>query len=352
MDGRGRTCFGSRYCGNSDGIPDALEVVERASLAQDNLDLIYVGHNLGLTEIHDHTTVTQGWSKFYNTTRQTMLMPNAIDSALPMDETTGTVAQDASFNNTDMEYKGTYTLGANGVRGKGVALNNTGFLCSNANAGTDSTCDNDAAFASTTVSFTISMWFKHSTTAPATPDVLYEKCYNTSGAVTVGCVVAYMTTTGTIVGAIDATTTFTQFTTYDVTATSTLTYNDDRCAFLVMSRDNANDMNVYIDGQALNLSTATGQTATVDAALQVVSIGASCVGQTDCATGVNFWDGSIDDFTFSSGATTVSQLLSAPARRLYNDARPLVGKKTITVTDATAAGIDDASGNGIRMDTE
>lgn len=317
--------------------PDALEVVERASLAQDNLDLIYVGHNLGLTEIHDHTTVTQGWSKFYNTTRQTMLMPNAIDSALPMDETTGTVAQDASFNNTDMEYKGTYTLGANGVRGKGVALNNTGFLCSNANAGTDSTCDNDAAFASTTVSFTISMWFKHSTTAPATPDVLYEKCYNTSGAVTVGCVVAYMTTTGTIVGAIDATTTFTQFTTYDVTATSTLTYNDDQWHFLVMSRDNANDMNVYIDGQALNLSNATGQTATVDAALQVVSIGASCVGQTDCATGVNFWDGSIDDFTFSSGATTVSQLLSAPARRLYNDARPLVGKKTITVTDATAA---------------
>lgn len=315
--------------------PDALEVVERGSLALETMDLIYVGHNLGLTEIHDHSTVTQGWSKFYNTTRQTMLMPNAIDAALPLDDASGTLAQDASFNNTDMSYKGTFTLGANGVRGKGVNLGDAGYLCSDANA--DGTCDNDASFNSGTAAFNISMWFKHSTTLPATPDVLFEKCYNTTPAVTVGCVTAYMTTGGAIVGAIDATTTFTQFTTYDVMATSALTYNDDQWHFLVMSRDSANDMNVYIDGQALNLSSATGQTATVDAASQVTSIGASCSAAANCATGTNFWDGSIDDFTFSSGATTVSNLLSGPARRLYNDSRPLVGKRTITVTDATTA---------------
>ncbi|MEK7585901.1 MAG: hypothetical protein AAB477_01545, partial [Patescibacteria group bacterium] len=315
--------------------PDALEVVERGSLAENNMDLIYAGHNLGLVEIHDATTNTNGWSKFYNTTRQTMLMPNAIDAALPLDDPSGTLAQDASFNNTDMSYKGTFTLGVPGVRGKAVGLGNAGYLCSDANA--DGTCDNDASFNSTTTAFNISMWFKHSTTAPATPDVLFEKCYNTTPAVTVGCVVAYMTTTGTVVGAIDATTTFTQFTTYDVTATSSLTYNDDQWHFLLMSRDNANDMNVYIDGVPLNLSTATGQTATVDAASQVTSIGASCSAAANCGTGTNFWDGSIDDFTFSSGATTVSNLLSAPARRLYNDSRPLVGKRTINVTDATTA---------------
>ena len=313
--------------------PDALEVVERGSLAQDNMDLIYVGHSLGLTEIHDNATVTNGWSKFYNTTRQTMLMPNAIDAALPLDETSGTLAQDASFNNTDMSYKGTFTLGASGVRGKGVTLGGAGYLCSDANA--DATCDNDASFNSTTTAFNISMWFKHSTTAPAAPQVLYEKCYNTTPAAVVGCVVAYMTTTGTIVGAIDATTTFTQFTTYDITSTSSLAYNDDQWHFLLLARDNVGDLNVYIDGQILNSTNATPQAGTVDAASQVTSIVASCAGAANCATGANFWDGSIDDFTFSSGATTVSQLLSAPARRLYNDARPLVAKRVITVTDAT-----------------
>ncbi len=155
-----------------------------------------------------------------------------------------------------------------------------------------------------------------------------------------------MNTNGTITAAIDATTTFTQFTTYDVMSTSALAYNDDQWHFLVMSRDNANDMNVYIDGQILNLSTATGQTATVDAAAQVTSIGASCSAAANCATGTNFWDGSIDDFTFSSGATTVSQLLSGPARRLYNDARPLVGKRVITVTDATTASASTIGDSG------
>lgn len=317
--------------------PDALEVVERGSLSQDNYDLIYVGHNLGLTEIHDNAVVTNGWSKFYNTTRQTMLMPNAIDSALMLDETSGTVAQDVSFNNTDMEYKGTVSLGVNGVRGKGVGLNATGYLCSNANAGTDSTCDNDASFNSTTAAFNVGMWFKHSTTLPATSQVLFEKCYNNTGVATVGCVTMYMTTAGVVVGAIDATTTFTQFSAYDQMATSSLTYNDDQWHYILMSRDNAADINVYIDGQALNTNTFAHQTATVDAAAQIVSVGASCVATTDCVTTANRWDGSIDDFFFSSGATTVSNLLSAPARRLYNDARPLVGKRTINVVDASSA---------------
>ena len=315
--------------------PDALEVVERGSLALESMDLIYVGHNLGLTEIHDHTTLTNGWSKFYDTTRQTMLMPNAIDTALMLDETTGTQAQDVSFNNTDMAIKGTPVLAASGVRGKGLNLNGASYLCSDANQ--DNTCDNDTSLNMSTTGFTIGMWFKHSTTAPATPQVLFEKCYNTTPAATTGCVVAYMTTTGTIVGAIDATTTFTQFTTYDVTATSSQTYHDNQWHFLVMSRTNANDMDVFIDGQALNLSNATGQTATVDAANQVVSIGASCAGSANCATGANFWDGSIDDFHFSNGTTTVATVSGAQQRRLYNDSRPLVNKRVVTVDNATTA---------------
>jgi hypothetical protein len=122
------------------GAPDALEVIERGSLAEDTSDILYVGHSLGLTEIHTHSTVTNGWSKFFDTTRQTMFMPNAIDMALMMDDSSGTLANDISFNNTDMSIKGTPTLGVSGVRGKAIQFDNTDdFLCSDADQ--NGTCE-------------------------------------------------------------------------------------------------------------------------------------------------------------------------------------------------------------------
>lgn len=326
------------------GAPDALEVVERGSLAEDTSDIIYVGHSLGLTEIHDHSTATNGWSKFFDTTRQTMLMPAAIKMALMMDDSSGTLANDISFNNTDMTILGTPTLGVSGVRGKAIQFDNTNdFLCSDADQ--NGTCDVDTAFNMSTVGWTFSLWFKHSTTAPASgADTLFEKCITATPAQATGCVIAYMTTTGTIVVANDDDATWTRPDTgtasYDITATSSLAYNDNQWHQLIISRTNANDVDAYIDGNPLNLSTATGNTLTVDGS-QIVTIGASCSTTTgaNCAAAnaTNFWDGVIDDVMFTSGTTTVSQFSALQARRFYNDARPLVAKKVITVTNATAA---------------
>lgn len=326
------------------GAPDALEVVERGSLAEEAADIIYVGHSLGLTEIHDHTTVTNGWSKFYDTTRQTMLMPAAIDMALMLDDTSGTLAQDISFNNTDMTYVNSPTLAVSGVRGKAVSLNGTSqYLCSDADQ--NGTCDVDTSFNMSTTGWTLSMWFKHSTTASGV-DMLFEKCVNATPGQAIGCVAAYMTSTGTIVVGNDDDATWTQGSSYDITATSSLTYNDNLWHQLIVSRTNANDVDAYIDGNPLNLSNATGNTLTVDGS-QIVTIGASCSPTTgaNCASAnaLNFWDGQIDDVTFSGGTTTVAQMSAAQARRLYNDARPTVGKRVITVTNATAGQVSSTT---------
>lgn len=326
------------------GAPDALEVIERGSLADDTSDILYVGHSLGLTEIHTHSTTTNGWSKFFDTTRQTMLMPNAIDMALMLDDTSGTLAQDISFNNTDMSIFGSPTMAVSGVRGKALQFDNSNdFLCSDADQ--NATCDVDASFNMSTTGWTMSMWFRHSPTAPASgADTLFEKCVTATPAQAIGCVVAYMTTTGTIVVANDDDATWTRpdvgAASYDITSTSSLTYNDNQWHQLVITRTNANDVDTFIDGNPLNLSTATGNTLTLDGS-QIVTIGASCSTTTgaNCAAAnaVNFWDGVIDDVTFSNGTTTVSQLSALQVRRLYNDARPLVTKRVINVTDATSA---------------
>ncbi|MBP7927544.1 hypothetical protein KAZ57_00130 [Patescibacteria group bacterium] len=326
------------------GNPDALEVIERGSLADDTSDIIYVGHSLGLTEIHDHATSTNGWAKYFDTTRQTMLMPNANDMALPMDDTSGTQANDASFNNTDMAILGTPTLGVSGVRGTAINFDNTNdYLCSDANQ--NNACDLDTSFNMSTTGWTMSMWFRHSTTAPAAgADTLFEKCVTATPGQATGCVIAYMTTTGTIVAAIDDDATWTRpdvgAASYDITATSSLTYNDNQWHQLILSRTNANDMDVYIDGNPMNLSNATGVTLTMDGS-QIVTIGGSCsttVGA-NCAAAnaTNFWDGQIDDVTFSASSGTVGTFSALQARRFYNDARPLIAKKVINVANATTA---------------
>lgn len=326
----------------STSAPDALEVVERGSLADGGTlstatvagssDLIYVGTDQGLTEIHDSDTATMGWSKFYNTTRQTPLMPGTIKRVHLMDDASGDLT-DASFRANTMAPIGGVTYGVEGVRGKAVTLNGTsGFFCSdNGTAG----CAVDTDDNMSTTAWSIQMWFKHSTTI-AGNDVLYSKCYNTTPAAAAACVTIYMNSSGFMVGALDDDVTWTAYSSYDQMATSTRTYNDNQWHHVVLARDNANDINMYIDGSPLNLSTATGSTLTVDAS-QIVAIGADCSVGVACATGANFWDGSIDDFTFSQGTTTIDALNHAQVRRLYNDARPLVNKKVTTVDNATSA---------------
>lgn len=318
------------------GNPDALEVVTRGSLALVSEDIIYVGHSLGLTEIHDHTTVAQGWVKFTDTTRQTPFMIGPVDVMLPLDETSGSLADDASFNNGDFSYKGSPTLGVSGVRGKAVGLNGSSqYLCSDADQ--NGTCDVDSQYNMTTTGFTISMWFRHSTSISGN-DVLFDRCYNATPAQAAACITIYMPSTGILVGAIDDDVTYTPYTasSYDQSASTVLTYNDGRWHHVVLSRNNADDINFYVDGIPVNLSTATGATATIDVS-QIIGIGADCSVGANCSTGANFWDGDIDDVTISNGTTTQAQLLGAQVSRLYQDSRPLLNKRVITVTDATTA---------------
>lgn len=318
------------------GNPDALEVVERGSLALVSEDIIYIGHSLGLTELHDHTTIAQGWVKFTNTTRQTMFMPATIDVALPLDETAGTLADDASFNNADFSYKGSPTLGVSGVRGKAVGLNGTSqYLCSDADQ--NGTCDVDTQFNFTTTGFTISAWFRHSTNMSGN-DVLFDRCWSVTPAATGGCIAVWMNGTGNMVAAIDDDT-VTPYTvgTYDQSATTSLSYNDGRWHHMVFSRNNADDINFYIDGNPVNLSSATGIATTIDTGAPLIGIGADCSVGANCSTGANFWEGDIDDVTISNGTTTQAQMLGAQASRLYQDSRTLLNKRVITVTAATTA---------------
>jgi hypothetical protein len=328
-------------------MPDNLEIVERASLTLDTEDIIYVGHSLGVAELHDHTTQALGWVKYFNSTRESpmMFLGGINDVVLPFDDTSGTQAQDLSLTNTDMAILGSPTLGVDGVQGKAINFDNTNdYLCSDADS--NNQCDVDTAWNLSTVGFTLSLWFKHSTTAPSgSIDTIFEKCVNGTPAAAVGCVVAYMNTSGNIVVANDATTTWTRpdgggAPTYDVTATSTYAYNDNQWHHLVLSRTNASNLNSWIDGNTMNLSTATAQTATYDNS-QIVTIGASCsttVG-VNCAaaSALNFWDGQIDDVQLAVGTTTQATLTPFQVRRLYNSERPRASKKTITVTDATSA---------------
>lgn len=326
------------------GAPDNLEVAERASNNLNTEDVIYVGHSLGMAELHDHTTQAFGWVKYYNASRQTpmMILAGINDMVLPMDDTSGTQAQDIAIANTDMAIKGTPTLGVSGVQGSAINFDNTDdYLCSDANQ--DNACDVDTAFNMSTVGWTISLWFKHSTTAPASgADTIFEKCVTATPAKATGCVIAYMTTTGTIVVANDDDATYTRpdegAASYDITSTSTYAYNDNQWHQLVITRTNANDVDSWIDGQGMSLSTATGNTLTFDGS-QIVTLGASCsfTAGAACATTTNFWDGQIDDVQYVVGTTTQATMTQLYVRRLFNVERPRASKKTISVTDATSA---------------
>lgn len=329
--------------------PDALEVVERGSLADGGVlataaaasssDLIYVGTNQGLTEIHDHATPTMGWVKYYNTTRQTAIMPATIKRYLPMDEASGDL-NDASIqgaagaNNRTMMPMGSPTFGVNGVRGKGMTFNGTSsFICSDNNT---AACATDTIDNMSTTAWNITVWFKHSTAISGT-DMLYNRCYNTTPAQAAGCAAIFMTSAGVMNAVIDDDATWTNGTanTYDQYATSTQTYNDNQWHFATLQRTNALGILFSIDGKAITLA-GTAPTLTIDAS-QIVALGADCSVGAACATGANFWDGSIDEFTFSNSTTTIAGLTAIQMRRLYNDGRPVINRKVITVTDATAA---------------
>lgn len=328
------------------GAPDALDVIPNGSLADggvtatgtvaSNSDLIYVGTDQGLTEIHDHATAANGWSKFYTTTRQTPLMVGTIRRMHTMDDASGNVTNAAETS--IMAAKGTPTYGVQGVRGTAMSFNGTSqYLCSDANS--DGTCDNDTNDNMGTGGWTISVWFKHPTTISGT-DVLFARCYNATPAAAAGCVAASMTSTGTMAVNVDfdATWTIGSATGSTVFQQSVQTFNDNQWHFLEVTRAaTTGNINTMIDGKPIGQT--AGVNTTLDAA-QIFGIGTDCSTGANCSTGGSLWEGQIDDFQFSANGTTGanSNVTTVSAlHRLYNDARPLLNKKVINVTDATTA---------------
>ncbi len=335
------------------GAPDALEVVERGSLADGGAvssatvpgssDLIYVGTNQGMTEIHDHFTSAMGWSKFYNTTRETAIMPGTIRRMHPMDDASGDVTNAAKSD--VLVAKGTPTYGVNGVRGKAMQFNGTSqYLCS----GSAGTCANSANDAINTGSFNFTMWFNHTAGTVTGVDTLFADCYTTTPAAATGCIAAAMNASGQMVFTFDddALWSIGAATNNDFTFTSTQTFNDGQWHFLTFSKNGASSTPLsMIDGKVISYA-GTAASHTTMSGSQILGVGTDCSTGAACGTGGNFWDGKIDDFTFSACGTaacttdgfSTTAILSYPyAQRLYNDARPTVNRKTITVTDATTA---------------
>jgi hypothetical protein len=208
------------------------------------------------------------------------------------------------------------------------------YLCSDANS--DATCDNDTTDNINTGGFTVTAWFKHAATASGV-DTLFARCYNTTPAAATGCFAAAMNASGQMVVTVDddALWTIGAATNNDVTYTSTNSYADNQWHFFVLAKyTGATAPVAMIDGQVISYATSLTH-ATLDNA-QIFGIGTDCSTGAACGTGGNFWDGAIDDFTFSAcgtaacttdGLATTAANAAAVGRILYNDARPLVNKK-------------------------
>jgi hypothetical protein len=329
--------------------PGSLAVIERASSARESAattllesgDIVFVGTDQGLAEVHTSGGNLAGasWSKITTKDTATPYMVGAPRGVFLFDDAAGATSTSSAVGTTgstrqvlDQAGATAPTFGGGGVRGTSVNFNNNSYLCSDADA--NGTCDADTDFNAGTIGFTVSLWFKHSTTAAA--DALFERCYTpATPTAAVGCIYAGMTTSGTIRFAIDSLTTWTYDTTYDDTIVSTAAYNDNQWHHAVFTNTDT-DICMYIDGkQAVACDTAIAATATMDAS-QVLTVGGVCSGA-NCTTGTNFWDGSIDDMVWSSnGATTDNGLAAQSATKLYLDGRAHLIRPSAAVTDATA----------------
>lgn len=326
--------------------PDALEVIERGSSAReaaaagqiDSGDIVFVGTNQGLAEIHTSggTLVAASWSKLTTTTVATPYMNGAVRSAFLFDETVGATAATSAVGsgatNNVMDTAGATspTFGGGGVRGNSVNFGNNSYLCSDANS--DGTCDADTEYNQAATSFSINMWFKHGTTAAL--DTLFERCWTPATPTATACTWGGMTASGAIAFGIDDDATWTVGSSMDDMITSSALYNDNQWHHAVFTNTDS-DICLYIDGrQAVACDTSFTATATLDAS-QVVTIGGTCSGA-NCTTGTNLWDGSIDDFTWNSNAgTTAGGLTAQSANKLYLDGRAHLIRPATTVTDAT-----------------
>lgn len=317
--------------------PDALEVVERGSFADDAADVIYVGTSLGLTEIHDvntPSTTSIGWSKYYNTSRITGYQSGTTRGHFLFNESSGDLL-DSSIAANVLEPEVAPTYGVQGVNGSALSFNGTSqFLCSDAN--NDGTCDADTDYNNGTISFHVELWFNHDSGTTG-EDVLVSKLHNAAGTATQGWVI-WMNSSGQMRFAIDDDATWTLSTASfdDVTTVSgagARSYADGQWHHLVaVNTDTA--IHLFVDGVLIGSDTSLAATLTLDAT-QVLTVGATCAAA-NCTSGANFWAGEMDDLHISANGTTTSDnLAQAAIRKRFLAGREMLSNRSTTVTDAT-----------------
>ncbi len=324
------------------GAPDALDVCEQCSYAEVDTvatgrgDVLYVGHSLGLTEIHDTSLVSsatvQPWSKFYTKALQTDYMPATNKGMYSFEETTGDLTDSAVTNNV-LEPENAPTYGVNGVRGKGLRFDGANdFLCSDVD--NNGACDVETDFNSTTTAFFVSFWFKTNGTVSALQTLVDKSTTTAAGAAATGWRV-WLTTTGAVSFAIDDDTAFTP----DDVATSTDDFDDSQWHHVFAQRTNAaGRLDLFVDGRLVGNDATISATLTLETTSAVLSVGARCNVIAACTTAQEFFNGDMDDLVFAmGGATTTDTLNQAQVRKMYIAGLEAMKHKTITVSAATAA---------------
>ena len=318
--------------------PDNLEVVERASAADEKADVIYVGTGVDMTEIDDVETpaaTSIGWSKFYTKDGNTGYMTGTPRGYFAFNELSGTTTLDSTIRQNTLQIKNGAKLGGDGVHGMGIQFDGVNdYLCTDTNA--DGTCDQDTDFDPGTISWNFQTWFKHSTSAPATPQSIVDRTAN----LTLAGFQVTMETNGTIKALIQSSTGVS-----DV-AQSTQAFNDGAWHHLAFyTSAAAGNEFLFIDGRLVGSDTANAVTLTLSGATSM-SIGATCTTAADCSTQLagSYWNGSLDDMYFAMGGSTTSDALTPnQIRKLYLEGRSALTHASVSVVDATAGEVSSTT---------
>jgi hypothetical protein len=339
--------------------PGALTVLERESAADQNNalalsvtntmnggDIIYVGHSLGLSELHTvgiPSTSNLGWAKYYSTTGETSLMNGTSRAMFTMNDASGDIT-DASIRANVLEAKGTPTYQVNGVHDYGMSFNGTSqYACSDTN--NDATCDQDTDFDPGLLGFTVSLWFKHATSISGT-DTLVDHTYTTAPALANGFRI-WMNSSGQIQAGIDDDTATNVFDD-DIIAGAGPSLADGQWHHVVFERVStafaspnapmAAGIYLFVDGKMIGSDTTIAATLTLTTANVVLGVGADCSVGAACATGANFWDGQIDDVYIAMAGVTTSDSPNAGAgaiARMYSEGKAAMLRPASLMVDAT-----------------
>jgi hypothetical protein len=241
----------------------------------------------------------------------------------------GATAQDSSSNNNDGSITGaTRTSNESCVAGTCLSLDGSNDAVSKSYA-------SDTELNPGTGSFSVSIWFKHPTTNPASAETIIDRYQDAGFRV-------YMNTSGYMCFGIDDDSTWGP----DDSACSTISFADSRWHFLTAVKSGTSSIRLYIDGNQVAEDTSLSATSSLSGSSPGLYVGINSGGGTYNQTisannrdGTDWtswdgnsiyageWDGTAEiaawhfsDVDIPQGATIVSATLSVTAESLNNAA--------------------------------